>query len=62
MAKKIGDRSCQSNFDKGLSDFGSFLVYLITTVLYRIIKDTSKLNGYFSSLPKLASLKYLNNV
>ena len=25
-AKKIGDKSCQSNFDKWLSDFGSFLV------------------------------------
>ena len=23
---KIGDKSCQSNFDKQLSDFGSFLV------------------------------------
>ena len=23
MAKKIGDKSCQSNFDKRLSDFGS---------------------------------------
>ena len=23
---KIGDKSCQSNFDKPLSDFGSFLV------------------------------------
>jgi hypothetical protein len=23
--KKIGDKSCQSNFDKRLSDFGSFL-------------------------------------
>ena len=33
MAKKIGDKSCQSNFDKRSSDFGSFLVtYLITTV------------------------------
>ena len=26
MAKKIGDKSCQSNFDKRSSDFGSFLV------------------------------------
>ena len=26
MAKKIGDKSCQSNFEKQLSDFGSFLV------------------------------------
>ena len=26
MAKKIGDKSCQSNFDKQSSDFGSFLV------------------------------------
>ena len=24
--KKIGDKSCQSNFDKRTSDFGSFLV------------------------------------
>ena len=24
--QKMGDKSCQSNFDKGLSDFGSFLV------------------------------------
>jgi hypothetical protein len=23
---KIGDKACQSNFDKRLSDFGSFLV------------------------------------
>ena len=28
MAKKIGDKLCQSNFDKRLSDFG----YLISTV------------------------------
>ena len=26
------DKSCQSNFDKRLLDFGSFLCYLITTV------------------------------
>ena len=26
MAKTIGDKSCQSNFDKRLSDVGSFLV------------------------------------
>ena len=32
MAKKIGDKLCQSNFDKRLSDFGFFLSYLITTV------------------------------
>ena len=32
MAKKIGDKSCQSNFDTRASDFGSSLVYLITTV------------------------------
>ena len=32
MAKKNGDKSCQSNFDKQLSDFVSFLSYLITTV------------------------------
>ena len=25
-SKKIGDESCQSNFDKLSSDFGSFLV------------------------------------
>ena len=25
-SKKIGDKSCQSNFDKRSSDFGSFLV------------------------------------
>ena len=31
--KKIGDKSCQLNFDKRLSDFASFLLsYLITTV------------------------------
>ena len=30
MVKKIGDKSCQSNSDKGASDFGSFLViYLL---------------------------------
>ena len=30
---KNGDKSCQSNFDKKLSGFGSFLIsYLITTV------------------------------
>ena len=28
--KKIGDISCQSNFDKCSSDFGSFFSYLIT--------------------------------
>ena len=33
MVKKIGDKLYQSNFDKRLSDFGSFLVYLITTVV-----------------------------
>ena len=27
MAKKIGDKSCKSNFDKRSSDFGSFLVF-----------------------------------
>ena len=33
MAKEIGDKSCQSNFDKQSSGFGSFLIsYLITTV------------------------------
>ena len=33
VTKKIGDKSCQSNFDTRASDFGSFLVkYLITTV------------------------------
>ena len=33
MAIKIGDKSCQSNFDTRASDFGSFLLsYLITTV------------------------------
>ena len=32
MAKKIGDKSSQSNSDKRVSDFGSFLVILITTV------------------------------
>ena len=26
FGQKIGDKSCQSNFDKQLSDFGSFLV------------------------------------
>ena len=26
IAKKIENKSCQSNFDKRLSDFGSFLV------------------------------------
>jgi hypothetical protein len=25
-AKKIGNKSCQSNFDKQSSDFGSFLL------------------------------------
>ena len=30
--KKLGDKSCQSNFDKRLSDFGSFLV--IQLLLY----------------------------
>ena len=35
VVKKIGDKSYQSNFDKRLSDFGSFLVtYLITTLLF----------------------------
>ena len=29
MVKKIGDKSCQSNFDKQPSDFGSFLVILL---------------------------------
>ena len=33
MAPKIGDMSCQSNFDKRSSDFGFFLIYLIFTVL-----------------------------
>ena len=33
MAKNIGDKSCQSNFDKWSSDFGSSLAsYLTTTV------------------------------
>ena len=33
MVKKIGDKSCQSNFDKQLLDFVSFLVmYVITNV------------------------------
>ena len=27
--QKNGDKSCQSNFDKRLSDFGSFLVILL---------------------------------
>ena len=30
--KKIGDKSCQSNFDKGLVRFWIFLSYIITTV------------------------------
>ena len=32
MANNIEDKSCQSNFDKRLSDFGFCLSYLITTV------------------------------
>ena len=32
MAKKIGGKSCQSNFDKGSSDFGSFLAIHIKQV------------------------------
>ena len=31
-AKNIGDKLCQSNFDKRSSDFGFFLIYLITTI------------------------------
>ena len=31
MTKQIKDKSCQSNFDKRLSDFGSFLVILLIT-------------------------------
>ena len=38
MAKKIGYKSCQSNFDKGLTDFGSFL--LSNYVLLYLIKHT----------------------
>ena len=30
--QKIADKSCQSNFNRRLSDFGSFL-FLITTVM-----------------------------
>ena len=39
MAKKIEDKSCQSNSDKRPSDFGSFLVIcvLITTVKTNIL-------------------------
>ena len=30
MAKNVGDKSCQSNFDKRLSYFGTLFSYLIT--------------------------------
>ena len=43
MVQKIGDKSCQSNFGKQLSDFG-FLSYLITTV----INFTGFLSNYLS--------------
>ena len=43
MTKKIGDKSCQSNFDTRASDFGSFLFsYLITTVTESILTWESK--------------------
>ena len=49
MTKKIGDKSCQSNFDKRLSDFCSFLVrYLINTVIKfpKKFKDRARF-GFF---------------
>ena len=45
MAKKIGDKSCQSNSDKRASDFSFFLSYLITTV--------TKKKGLLVFLPKI---------
>ena len=37
MVKKIGDKSCQSNFDKRSSDFGSFLVTYNSYCMYKVI-------------------------
>ena len=38
MAKRIEDKSCQSNFDKRLSDFVFLLItYLITTVVSKLV-------------------------
>ena len=56
MAKKIGDKSCKSNFDKGSSDFGSFSLYLISTVV-RNHKRYVKVESFFY-LVQLASSKY----
>ena len=42
MAKKIGDKSCQSNFDKRSSDFGSFLeggFYFVEGEIFQIIRE-----------------------
>ena len=36
MAKKIGDKSCQSNSDKRVSDFGSFLVISLLLLVFFI--------------------------
>ena len=45
MAKKIGDKSCQSNFDTRASDFGSFLSNYYCTSMSCIIMALSLIGG-----------------
>ena len=52
MAKKIGDKSCQSNFDIRASDFSSFLSYLNNTV-----KTTKRLKTQKSKQKKKGKIK-----
>ena len=41
MAKKIGEKSCQSNFDKRSSDFGSFLFIPIDFISPLLVANNS---------------------
>ena len=43
--QKNEDRSCQSNFEKRLSDFDSFLLILLLLYQQNVIKYSNKSHG-----------------